>query len=213
MYYQYILKNLIFIFFVLWGTGGLSGQEVGPDSLYYFSGYTVNAIDSSAIPNSHIINLSKGTGTVSSVDGSFALRVRDMDTLRFSCVGFQDYFLQINASLLRPDLIITLMRDTILMDELRVSPLPPRRFFKYVFLETRIPKKEEPELNLQFLLGRDPGYVPETGIRFTGPVQLLYNAFNKKARLDRKLRKNREKYSKYLEPEVGDSLVFPGKGE
>jgi len=136
-----------------------------------------------------------------------------MDTLRFSCVGFQDYFLQINSSLLRTDLIITLMRDTILMDELRVSPLPPRRFFKYVFLETRLPKKEEPDLNLFFFLGKDPGYVPEPGVHFTGPVQLLYNAFNKKARLDRKLRKNREKYSKYLVPEKGDSLVFPRKDE
>ncbi len=207
------MKNLIAIFFVLLGAGKLSAQEAVPDSLYFFSGYTVSAIDSSAIPNSHIINLSKGAGTVSSVDGSFALRVRDMDTLKFSCVGFHDYFLYINSSLLRPDLIITLKRDTILMDELRVSPLPPRRFFRYVFLETRIPKKEEPDLNLQLMLGRDPAKVPETGIRFTGPVQLLYNAFNKKARLDRKLRKNREKYSKYLEAEVGDSLVFPRKVE
>ncbi|MBE9483927.1 MAG: hypothetical protein IMY74_03715, partial [Bacteroidetes bacterium] len=99
----------------------------------------------------------------------------------------------------------------ILMDELRVSPLPPRRFFRYVFLETRIPKKEVPDLNLQLMLGRDPAKVPEAGIRFTGPAQLLYNAFNKKARLDRKLRKNREKYSKYLKTEGGDSLVFPGK--
>ncbi|MCK5764604.1 MAG: carboxypeptidase-like regulatory domain-containing protein, partial [Bacteroidales bacterium] len=115
------MKNLIVIFFMLLGVGKLSAQEAVPDSLYFFSGYTVNAIDSSAIPNSHIINLSKGTGTVSSVDGNFTLKVRDMDTLKFSCVGFHDSFLYINSSLLRPDLIITLKRDTILMDELRVS--------------------------------------------------------------------------------------------
>ena len=70
---------------------------------------------------------------------------------------------------------------------------------------------EEPKLNMGFMLGNDPAYVPPTGISFTGPVQALYNTFNKQARLGRKLRKNREKYSKYLVPVQKDSLVFPEK--
>lgn len=98
-----------------------------------------------------------------------------------------------------------------MMKELRISPMPLRRFFKYVFLDTRVPTPKEPELNLGFMLTNDPGNVPPTGIRFTGPVQALYNTFNKSARLERKLRKNRKKYSKYLTPVGGDSLVFPEK--
>lgn len=187
----------------------LNGQEPGLDSLYRLTGYTVYAADSAAIPNVHVLNLSKGTGTVSSSDGSFELYVRDLDTLKFSCVGMRDRYIYINAFIIRPELLIFMRSDTILMEEVRISPLPPRRFFRYVFLDTKLPEPELVELNLGPLLKSDPGNIPPTGIRFGGPVQALYNAFNKKARLDRKLRRNRKKYSKYLVPEVGDSLVYP----
>jgi len=156
-----------------------------------------------------VLNLSKGTGTVSGTDGSFELYVRDLDTLKFSCMGKSDRIMYINTSIQRNDLIVFLSPDTILMEEVRISPMPPRRFFKYVFLQTKLPPLEEIELNLGPLLKGDPGNIPPTGIRFGGPVQALYNAFNKQARLSRKLRNNRKKYSKYLKPEVGDSLVFP----
>jgi len=184
---------------------------VNPDSLFSFSGYTVYAADSAAIPFVHVLNLSKGTGTVSGEDGGFELSVRDFDTLKFSCIGLRDHYIHVNALLLRPELMVLLQQDTVLMDELRVSPMPLRRFFRLVFLDTRIPPPKELELNLGPLLKKDPGNIPHTGISFGGPVQALYNAFNKKARLNRKLRRNREKYSKYITPVVADSLVFPKK--
>jgi hypothetical protein len=187
----------------------LNGQGSGLDSLYLLSGYTVTAVDSTPIPNVHVLNLSKGTGTVSSSDGSFGLSVRDLDTLKFSCVGMQDRYAYINTSILRPHLLVFMTADTVLMEEVRISPLPPRRFFRYVFLDTRFPKPEPVELNLGPLLKADPGNIPPAGIQFGGPVQALYNTFNKKARLDRKLRRNRKKYSRYLVPEAGDSLVYP----
>ena len=187
----------------------MQGQEVQPDSLHRFTGYTVYEADSTPVPNVHVLNLSKGTGTVSALNGRFELYVRELDTLKFSCMGMRDHYIHINTSILRPDLIVFLTQDTIFMEEVRISPLPPRRFFRYVFLDTKLPEAEPLELNLGPLLKADPGNVPPTGIQFGGPVQALYNAFNKKARLDRKLRRNRKKYSKYLVPEVGDSLVYP----
>lgn len=123
----------------------------------------------------------------------------------------REHYIYINASILRPELLVMMKPDTIFMKEVRISPLPPRRFFRYVFLDTKLPPPEKLVLNLGPLLRGDPGKVPPTGIRFTGPAQLLYDAFNKKARLDRKLRRNRKKYSRYLVPEVGDSLVYPVK--
>ena len=108
--------------------------------------------------------------------------------------------------------MIFLKTDTVLMDEVLISPLGPRRFFKLRFMETRIPEEKQLTFDLNIPeLKNDPGYVPETGIRFTGPFQALYNAFNKSARLSRKLKNNREKYSKYLVPEVEDSLIYPEK--
>lgn len=120
-----------------------------------------------------------------------------------------EHYIYINASILRPKLLVMMKPDTIYMKEVRISPLPPRRFFRYVFLDTKLPPPEKLVLNLGPFMKKDPGKVPHTGIRFTGPAQLLYDAFNKKARLDRKLRRNRKKYSRYLVPEVGDSLVYP----
>jgi hypothetical protein len=206
-----VLKNRVLAIFLTMVSGFVFGQEFSPDSLVRYTGHIFNTTDSSAVPNAHILNLTKGTGTISASDGSFELHVRNLDTLKFSCIGLQVQYYYINTNIQRPDLQIYLNQDTVLMDEVRISPLPLRRFFKYVFLETRVPPPMEPELNLGFMLGNDPGYVPPTGIRFTGPAQALYNTFNKKARLNRKLRNNRKKYSKYLIPAEGDSLVFPEK--
>ncbi len=123
----------------------------------------------------------------------------------------RDRYIHINTSIMRPELLVLMHPDTIVMKEVRISPLPPRRFFRYVFLDTKLPPPEEPVLNLGPLLKANSGNIPPIGIRFTGPTQLLYNAFNKQARLDRKLRRNRKKYSKYIVPEEGDSLVYPEK--
>lgn len=123
----------------------------------------------------------------------------------------RDRYIQINASIMRTELLVLMRPDTIVMKEVRISPLPPRRFFRYVFLDTRLPEAKEIELNLGPLLKMDPGNIPATGVHFGGPIHALYNAFNQKARLDRKLRRNRKKYSKYIVPEEGDSLVYPGR--
>ena len=189
----------------------LCAQDVQNDSLFRFSGFVLFPDDSTGVPNAHILNLSKGTGTISARDGSFELSVRNADTLKFSCIGFQDRYLQINHLLRRDDIMIFLENDTILMDELLVHPLGPRRFFKYTFMELKLPEKID-EYSISpglFMLKQGEEAVPQTGIIFGGPVQALYNVFNKQARTSRRLRKNREKYMPFLVPEVGDSLVYP----
>lgn len=199
-------KIIIFSILIPWYVS-LTGQNI-PDSLYSFSGYVLHATDSIPIRNAHILNLDKGTGTISGEDGSFFLMVRENDSLKFSCVGFRDRYMVMNAAMMRRGIRVLLQADTIQMEEVRISPLPPRHLFPTVFLQTKLPEPERMELNLLPMIKSDPGNVPATGIHFTGPVQLLYNAFNKKARLSRKLKNNRKKYAPYLKPEAGDSLVW-----
>lgn len=188
------------------------GQESKSDTSFLLSGIVAHELDSILIPNVHVINLSKGTGTVTSIEGSFALRVRNTDTVKFSCVGYRDRYLLVRQNILRKEILIFLKQDTILMDEVRISPLPPRRFFPIVFLNTRVAGEVAPGLELRIPgIKSIPGYEPTTGIIVGGPVQFLYNRFNKKERLSRKLKNNREKYAKYLVPEVGDSLIWPEK--
>ena len=188
----------------------LSAQELGPEKSFRFSGFVKNSIDSICISNVHILNLTKGTGTVSSLDGSFELRVRDNDTLKFSSIGYRERYLLISKIVLREDVMIFLDRDTVLMDEFLVHPLGPRRFFKYQFMALELPEPEfEYEINENFFRMKEgEGPLPATGIHFTGPVQGLYNLFNKKERTSRKLRRNRKKYQDMLEPIVGDSLIW-----
>ena len=205
-----VLKKHV-LFILLLASIGLSfGQNVTNDSVYRFSGTVFHAHDSIALANVHVLNLSKGTGTITSEKGGFILSVRNADTIKFSSIGFADHYMIIRALLLRDTLMIYLRVDTVQMKEFTVYPFPPRRFFKLVFLETRVPNEKIPELCFPGFKN-DPGRIPPTGISVMGPTQFLYNTFNKKARTRRKLIKNRKRYSKYIVPEVGDSLVFPEK--
>jgi hypothetical protein len=190
----------------------LPAQEKPSDSLFILDGSVLFSADSVSIPDVHVLNLSRGTGTVSSYDGSFIIRAQHMDTILFSCVGYQDYYLYVNTTLVRKDLLVFMQTDTVFMKEVLISPLGPRRFFKLLFLQTKLPEEKGLTFDLNIpMLKNDPGYVPQTGIRVTGPVQALYNAFNKSSRLQRKLQKNRKNYSKYLQPVVADSLIYPDK--
>lgn len=187
-------------------------QQTAGDSLFIFSGHVYHAGDSNRLSNVHIINLSKHTGTVSTTDGSFLLHVRDRDSIRFSCIGFSAYHIVIHSLMLRPGLMIFMQPDTIMMDELIVYPFPPRRYFKQVFLDTKVPGEHIPDLRFAGIRS-DPAYVPQIGLTTGGPVQFLYDRFNRQARTRRKLKNNREKYSKYLLPVSVDSLVFPDRLE
>lgn len=180
------------------------------DSLYRFSGTVLHAHDSMALPNVHVLNLTKGTGTITSEKGTFVLSVRNADTIKFSSIGFEDHNIIICSLLLRDKVLIFLRTDTVQMKEFTVYPFPPRRFFKLVFLETRVPDEKIPDFCFPGLKD-DPGYVPPIGIRMMGPTQFLYNTFNKKARTRRKLIKNRKRYSKYIVPVGEDSLRYPEK--
>jgi hypothetical protein len=188
------------------------GQNVANDSMYRFSGTVLHAHDSMVLANVHVLNLSKGTGTITSEKGTFVLSVKNVDTIKFSSIGFADHYMIIRALLLRDTLMIYLRTDTVQMKEFTVYPFPPRRFFKLVFLETRVPDEKIPDFCFPGIKN-DPGYVPPTGLRMMGPTQFLYDTFNKKARTRRKLIKNRKRYSKYIVPEIEDSLVFPEKLE
>ena len=205
------MKRTIFSLHLFILAGSLASQTVVPDSLFRFSGHIISQGDKKVISNVHILNLSKGTGTVSSFDGSFELYVRDQDSLKISCIGFCDRYFIINRHLIPDNINIYLEKDTILMDELLVFPFGPRRFFKYTFLNLKLPEeKDEYTINPAFTMFKEgEGPAPPAGLVLKGPVQLLYDAFNKKARLHRKLERSRRKFGKYLVPEEGDSLAWP----
>ncbi|HSG67844.1 MAG TPA: carboxypeptidase-like regulatory domain-containing protein [Bacteroidales bacterium] len=203
------MKKTLLSWLITVMAGTVSAQSVSSDSLFRFSGYVMGPADNAGIPNAHVLNLSKGTGTVTSLDGSFELHVRNADSLKISCVGYVDRYLIIRKHILREEAMIYLEKDTVMMDELLVHQLGPRRFFKYTFLNLNLPEEEEEfTINPAALMFRPgEGPVPPTGIIVKGPVQLLYDVFNKNARLRRKVKRYVNKHAKHLEAAEVDSLV------
>lgn len=190
------VKKILPVVLLLLMVISLSAQNM-PDSSFHFSGHVHSRCDSSEIPNVHVLNQTKGTGTITSVYGGFELNVRNNDTLKFSCIGHKERYLIIVPVLQRENIKIYLQQDTVLMDEVLIHPLGPRRFFKYQFLSLELPEPEyEMKMNENAFRPKNDELIgePVTGIHFTGPVQALYNVFNKQKRLQRKLERNRRKY-------------------
>ena len=93
-----------------------------------------------------------------------------------------------------------MQRDTIMLQEIDVFPYLDNHTVEKIIKEIPI---EEPFIikganeNIGTVLYQKPKKIPEDkGI--ISPIQTLYNRFNKKARLKKKLERNRKRYEKEL---------------
>lgn len=91
-----------------------------------------------------------------------------------------------------------MQRDTVILEEIEVFPYLNYQTVKEII--SKIPVEKPMTIkgvneNIESVLYLKPKKTPDDkGI--LSPVQTLYNRFNKKERLKRKLEKNRKKYSK-----------------
>lgn len=162
----------------------LKGSIVSTDSL-------------SPIPDAHILSELSHFGTTSDFDGKFSIQTREIDTLRISCIGFVTKYININHDSINVDNFrITLQRDTIILDEIDVAPYYNYSTVKEIVRNAPIEKPfivKGANENIESVLYQKPKKIPDDkGI--LSPVQTLYNRFNKKERLKRKLERNRKKY-------------------
>ena len=165
----------------------------------YFTikGSIVSADSLAPIPQAHILSELSHFGTTSDFDGKFSIRTREIDTLRISNIGFVTKYININHdSIDANNFRITLQRDTIVLDEIDVTPYYNFSTVKEIIRNAPI---EKPFIvkgvndNIEDFLYQKPKKIPDDkGI--LSPIQTLYNRFNKKERLKRKLERNRKKY-------------------
>ena len=162
----------------------IKGEIVSSDSL-------------TPIPDAHILSELSHYGTTSNFDGKFQMPIKEIDTLRISSVGFVTQYIHINYdSINANDFRILLQRDTILLEEIKVTPYYNFSTVKEIVRTAPI---EKPFIikgvndNIEKVLYQKPKKIPDDKGIFT-PIQTLYNRFNKKERLKRKLERNREKY-------------------
>ena len=123
--------------------------------------------------------------------------IKTIDTLRISSVGFVTEYIHINHdSIDANNFRILLQRDTIVLDEIDVTPYYNFSTVKEIVRTAPI---EKPFIikgvndNIEKVLYQKPKKIPDDkGI--LSPIQTLYNRFNKKERLKRKLERNKRKY-------------------
>ena len=127
--------------------------------------------------------------------------VRKTDTLKISSVGFVTEIINVNYDSVNVNNFeIVMQRDTIILQEIDVFPYLDNHTVEKIIKEIPI---EEPFIikganeNIGTVLYQKPKKIPEDkGI--ISPIQTLYNRFNKKARLKKKLERNRRRYEKEL---------------
>ena len=187
------MKRLVVIGIIFLSCLSLKAQN----KYFPIKGSIVSTDSLSPIPDAHILSELSHFGTTSDFDGKFSIQTREIDTLRISCIGFVTKYININHDSIDVDNFrITLQRDTIILDEIDVAPYYNYSTVKEIVRNAPIEKPfivKGANENIESVLYQKPKKIPDDkGI--LSPVQTLYNRFNKKERLKRKLERNRKKY-------------------
>ena len=157
------------------------------------------------IPKAHILSELSHYGTTSDFDGKFSMPIKKIDTLRISSVGFVTKYVHINHdSIDTNNFRILLQRDTIVLDEIDVTPYYNFSTVKEIVRTApivtpmHVVKEIDINTNIQNYYYNKTKDLPKTRGTWTfvfyNPIKKTYNRFNKKERLKRKLERNREKY-------------------
>lgn len=168
-------------------------------------GSVISADSLTPIPQAHILSELSHYGTTSDFDGRFQITIKEIDTLRISSVGFVTKYIHINYdSIDANNFRILLQRDTILLDEIDVTPYYNFSTVKEIVRTApivtpmHVVKEIEINTNIQNYYYNKTKDLPKTRgtwtIVFYNPIKKTYNRFNKKERLKRKLERNRRKY-------------------
>ena len=187
------MKRLVIIGIIFLSCLSLKAQN----KYFPIKGSIVSADSLSPIPNAHILSEISYYGTTSDTNGKFAMLVKKIDTLRISSVGFVTKLIPIHYdSVDVNNFNIIMEKDTVMLQEVDVFPYLDNHTVKDII--SQIPIKEPMIIkgvneNIENVLYQKPKKIPnDKGI--LSPVQTLYNRFNKKERLKRKLERNRKKY-------------------
>ena len=168
-------------------------------------GSVISADSLTPIPQAHILSELSHYGTISDFDGRFQITIKEIDTLRISSVGFVTKYIHINYDSINANSFrILLQRDTILLDEIDVTPYYNFSTVKEIVRTApivtpmHVVKEIDINTNVQNYYYNKTKDLPKTRgtwtIVFYNPIKKTYNRFNKKERLKRKLERNRRKY-------------------
>ena len=186
------MRRLIFIVLFLSCCISLHAQN----KYFPLKGKVLSSDSLSPIPDVHILSEKSYYGTTSDYDGKFSILIRKNDSLRISSVGFVTkiisvYYDSINTN----NFEITMERDTIMLQEIDVFPYLDNHRVEEIIRQIPVEKPfivKGANENIGSVLYQKPRENPRANI-IQNPIQSLYNRFNKKERLKRKMERNRKK--------------------
>ena len=198
------MKHLVIIGIIFFCCISLTGQN----KYHPLKGSIVSADSLTPIPQAHILSELSHFGTTSDFDGKFSIQTREIDTLRISCIGFITKYININHdSIDANNFRISLQRDTIILDEIKVTPYYNFSTVKEIVRNApvekpiQVIKETDINTNIQNYYHNKTKDLPKGQLTIViyNPIKKAYDRFNKKERLKRKLERNRKKYLKDYE--------------
>ena len=129
------------------GISGIAQEKV------LLAGQVRDMTNSIGVSGAHIINLNDTVATITDLQGIFRIPVQIGDSLKFTCIGFNDRMLILSDSILaKSPLYIGLAPKVYELDEITVNPFTNKSQFKNDFMNLHlasdgldipgIPKKE-----------------------------------------------------------------------
>ncbi len=179
-----------------------------------FYGYVVTADSLHPIRNTHVISKMAHCGTITDLQGKFHILAHQTDTLWVSCIGYSRRLVALDTTLTSRDtLVIRLRPETITLREVTVLPFSNYEGFKEMLIT--MPSIETPDelkrLNEdldELWLSRVPAGNGMPTIT-ANPIQYLYDKYNKSARFQATLKRNRKMYNEVLREQGRPDELLP----
>lgn len=210
------LKQLLFILALMLCCITVVAQSENNEerSRVDFYGYVVTADSLHPIRNTHVISKMAHFGTITDLTGKFHIQAQQVDTLWVSCIGYARRLVALDTTLTSSDtLVIRLSPETITLREVTVLPFSNYESFKEVLIT--MPSIETPDelkrLNKdldELWLSRVPAGKGMPTIT-ASPIQFLYDKYNRSARFQAKLRRNRRMYNEVLREQGRTDELLP----
>ncbi len=201
-------KNLIFtvlILFLIQITPVLYAQQ---NSEQHIFGKILDDETKVAVPGVHILNKNSNQGTVSDIDGNFALKMSVGDSLLISSVAYQPHLLIFTDSIefSQDKIIISIQPATIELAPVKVFAYKSAREFKNAVIALELPEETTTSLVI-------PGYYygPKKEVKtgFGSPISFLVGKFGKKAKQEKKFKaaKERDAYRNLISSKYNKEIV------
>lgn len=157
----------------------------------------------------HIINLSRNRATLSDRTGHFYLQAKESDTIYLSHVGYKKRLYKVSAddTVRSKVFTVNLYADTVMLQRFRLLSATREAQFRSDFVNRRVVRDT---LNPAFeaFMKENHFSAPSPGLVLPGPFTILYENFNKSARLQRRIERNREQYYDNLPEEEKKKILF-----